>query len=235
MHKICSDIAIVAAMDIELRAFDVILEKVTQEDSFNIYSSEIANKKITFIVSGMGQTNVAIATTHLINHYTPQCLLFSGIAGSFRPRFEIGSIVLGKTARSLDLYTMYAAHINETCHYGSLPPEIFNANPQLLELAEQAASALNIPFFSGVLGTSDYFPYPLQMEAILQDITIDTIDMESSAFYQTCYSYNKPALVIRGISNLIHFQEYTLDLTDKVVAAAAMNAARVTTKLISLM
>lgn len=229
-------VGIVSAMPIEMEQFNVHCTNVEKVSigKIDYHFGNIAEKRIALIVSNIGQINTAAITTQVINDINPAYLIFSGIAGATNPNLKTGDIVVGETVFSAESISLRRNRkTTRKCKFGTLPPIKFRAHPFLLKKAKKIAKKILHDVIFGVVATSDYFPIPNYLPEKFEKNTVDAIDMESVAFCQICTIFEKPYIVIRGISNHVnknHGPE--IIIKTNLIEEAAIKAASFVSKLI---
>jgi adenosylhomocysteine nucleosidase len=78
----------------ELLAESMTVAKTEQHLGRKVYQGTLSGKPIVLAESGVGMTNAAMTTQHLIDSYQPQAVVFSGIAGAIDSSVRIGDIVV---------------------------------------------------------------------------------------------------------------------------------------------
>lgn len=145
--------------------------------------------------SGMGLVAAAAATQFLIDSFSPDFLIFSGIAGALRDRCGIGEVIVGKKARFLDADMELISQDNPNLSE-------FSSDPILTKAASKALEELKIPHIEGILASSNRFiGSPEAKEKARKESKADGAEMEGAAFLQICAKNGRPALVLRTISD----------------------------------
>lgn len=195
-------IAIIGAMDEEVALIASSLDEVAAKDTAGlhittgIYQTEAGERiEVAATVSGMGTVNAAATTQYLIDAYHPQAVIFSGIAGNLNKHLHINDVVLGGTLRYLDSDMRLIAQ--------SAPKtEEFHGDPHLLQVADEALSAMGITHITGIIATGNYFVDG--DEAVSKVITAtgaDAVEMEGAAVTHVADRNQVPSLVIRALSD----------------------------------
>lgn len=204
MKKI-STIAVLSAMESELENFIPYMTNIKKKriDSLTYHIGEIGRFVIIGLVTGIGQTNSAFSTGALVHHFNPDMLVFNGIAGAINKKLDIGDIVVGKTVFSAEILSL-KTKINgyyrkrKNCNF---PDVKFTISEFIEERVKKLSDKLAEKVRFGTFATSDFFPVPDYIPEKFYNKIVDTIDMESAAFYQVCKKLKKPCLAIRSISN----------------------------------
>src|SRR4051812_41356181 len=98
-------IAIIGAMEQEV---EILREKIERPSTETVAGCEfiegtIGQHDIVLVKSGIGKVNAAIATTLLIQQYTPDVVLNTGSAGGFKESLEVGTVVISDVVRHHDV------------------------------------------------------------------------------------------------------------------------------------
>ena len=187
------------------------LEKKQSKTIDNMHYIEgiLKGKKVVFTYAGLGKTNVSAITARLIHDYHPEFIFLSGSAGSINPRLNNHTVIIGSRLIDADLGTM-----TPQGSYFPLPEYFFTAQknksipksyvPQtrLLNAAKQfVGSTSTCKIILGAIATSDILPNSAEQITLLKSNGIDGVEMEGTAFMQTCWLFNANCIVIRGVSN----------------------------------
>jgi adenosylhomocysteine nucleosidase len=205
-----------------------------------------ADTPIALTWTGMGKVNAAMITMLALQHFQPQALIGTGIAGALHPDYVVGDVVLAERVTQYDYGELTAEGVQIRPTKNPLTnqpnPLFFPADPQLiqsattqlaeielLQLAE--ASAARLPrSHVGVLVTGDVFaPLLVNRQALRDQFGAQAIDMESAAMAQVCCVHGTPFLAIRGISDT---DETAIAQIQTYAALAMQNALKVVANLL---
>ena len=134
------------------------------------------NNDIVLVVSGVGKTNAAIGTTHLINNYRPSRIFNLGAAGAAREAFSIGDIL----------------HVDEVIEADR--PRLLSAKP-----VTHKPDILK-GFTTATLATRDR-PALSRNDRTAAGRFADIVDMEASAVVQACRAFGTRVFVFKIISD----------------------------------
>jgi adenosylhomocysteine nucleosidase len=193
----------------------------TQEqgiEGIRFVSGRLSGKKVVIAFTGIGKVNAAMTTTLLIEHFNPDKVIFTGIAGAVNQQLQPGDIVIaGKTAHH-DMGTIWPEGLFHKGLKNPLDgwenPVFFDADEQLLKLAELAAEHIDLSSIQvtagertpkvvkGVVVTGDAFIASADKCAELRKkLGADAVEMEGAAVAQLCYQRQIGHLIIRSISD----------------------------------
>ena len=161
----------------------------------------------------MAKVNSAIATQILIDKYSADCVINTGIAGGMNSNVKVCDIVVASevmhhdvTTRFLENYPPYKGH--------------FEADKNLIELAVSACDSLGINCFVGKIVSGEQFISDSGVKkSIVDEFSPHAVDMESAAIGHCCFRNNVPFATIRCISdNADDEGEMSFDEFEKIAA-----------------
>lgn len=226
-------IGIIGAMEAEITTLRQSLHQM-KEHHFGkgivIYTGILFDKDIVLCQSGIGKVNAAIATTLLIEHFTPDCIINTGSAGGIGAGLKIGDVVIGTHTMHHDVNVTAFGY-----QYGQVPqlPAFFASNSTMMYVAEQAANEFQAAkVVRGLIVSGDEF---VSSNERLNEIRKhfaepQAVEMEAAAIAQTCFQFGKPFVVIRAISDSAE-DDAKINF-DTFIVTAAENSARMVKKMI---
>ncbi|TAK72880.1 MAG: hypothetical protein EPO11_09455 [Gammaproteobacteria bacterium] len=228
-------IAIISAMPEELKFFyDKFSElkatniKLGQFDSA-VYEYKEADILITHV--GLGTTFTAAVLTLIHAHFKPEYVLLSGTAGGINAKLNLRDVVIAENAFEAeiqDIFTELKGTPFESCLKHPLKnenfPHVYSANEELLEMIN-SLQIEGITIHKGTVVSSNTFPAPKELFEKIKSKNPYSIDMETSALYQTAWLLDAKVLAVRGISNVLKSdgtddQLHLSDVTGSAHAAA---------------
>ncbi|MEE0674816.1 MAG: 5'-methylthioadenosine/S-adenosylhomocysteine nucleosidase, partial [Ruminococcus sp.] len=89
-------IGIICAMQIEADGILALCENVKTEKIYNLsYNiAQLCGKDVVVVVCGVGKVNAAVCAATLINRFSPDLVINSGVAGALSPIVSVGDIVV---------------------------------------------------------------------------------------------------------------------------------------------
>ena len=202
LHKI---IGIIGAMDEEveiLKSLMEVTETVTQA-GMTFYKGLLHNQNIVLARSGIGKVNAAVCAQLMITLFDINYLINSGVAGTLHPDINQGDIVISTDAVQHDVDTTVFGD-----PLGTIPRlgvTFFGANPDLIDLAEEAAKTLNfegVSIFKGRVASGDQFiAGGTAKDRIQSHFAPSAVEMEGAAIAHVAYLNNVPYVIIRAISD----------------------------------
>lgn len=188
---------------------------------------------IVLALCGVGKVYAAAAATLLMSLFSPEALIFSGVAGGLDPELPVGAVLLADRLAIHD-YGFVEDRTFTPVPYGvlpigaprltALPPVDAEVAVNFAALAEVVAPQLDAPVRLGGVVTADYFLNCRETrQALREDFGADAIDMESAAVNQVAKAWGAPLYVIRTLSDLAGEESH---LTyPQMAAMAARNSA----------
>ncbi|MHC4498224.1 MAG: 5'-methylthioadenosine/adenosylhomocysteine nucleosidase [Planctomycetota bacterium] len=232
--------AILGAFDQEVVMLEEQLaDKQEQKiEGIRFVTGRFKGRAVVIARTGIGKVNAAMTTTLLIEHFRPNEVIFTGIAGAINPQLLPGDIVIAEKTAQHDLGTLTPAGLeNEGVPNpvnGKQNPVFFPADQRLLKLAQRAAEQMELEtnrmgervprIIKGVVVTGDIFAASTDRRTELRKrLGADATEMEGAAAAQICYQQEVPYIVIRGISD--RADERAQEDVYKFLKMAAKNSA----------
>ncbi|GAB3789426.1 5'-methylthioadenosine/adenosylhomocysteine nucleosidase [Spirosoma horti] len=213
-------------------------------DGITFTTGRLGSQRVVVAETGIGKVNAAMTTALLLDHFRPQRVLFTGIAGGTNPDLQPGDIVIaGRTAHHdygaiTDKNTPTRQTRNALTK--QFNPVYFPADSALLKLAETVVKSVSlegIPLASGGVSnrpvkvmtgtvvTGDVFvASPTKVSSLRADFGADATEMEGAAVAQVCYQIQVPHLIIRSLSDRADAEAHIA--YDKFYPTAARNSAK---------
>lgn len=163
-----------------------------------IYHGKLDGKDVSLCLSGIGKVNAAIATTLLIEHFSPDCVINTGSAGGVGAGLTIGDVVIGDTVAHHDVDVTAFGYV-----HGQVPQQEarFNSHHALVNAAVAASDGQAV--HHGLIVSGDQFIHDndklAEIRAHFPDVM--AVEMEAAAIAQTCTVLGKPFVIIRAMSD----------------------------------
>ncbi|SFD11176.1 5'-methylthioadenosine/S-adenosylhomocysteine nucleosidase [Pseudoalteromonas denitrificans] len=197
-------IGIIGAMEPEIAILKGAMQqsKITQKAGFTFYEGILAGQNIILVQSGIGKVASCIATTLLIELFSPDCVVNTGSAGGFEPSLNIGDLVISSEVRHHDVDVTAFGY-----EMGQVPnmPAGFSAHPALIDAATEVISQMqDIKTMTGLICTGDSFMCdPIRIEKTRSQFpNMLAVEMEGASIAQTCHQLEIPFVVIRSLSDI---------------------------------
>jgi adenosylhomocysteine nucleosidase len=242
--------AILGAFDEEIVLLKEQL-KETREHNFEgitFYTGVLGERNIVVAEAGVGKVNAAMTVTLLIEHFRPNEVIFTGIAGSTNPEILPGDIVIGEKSAQHDRGQAAPGGFEIL---GTIDPQnksrnpvFFPADEKLLQAAVAASETVQLgqidtqngsrrpKTVKGVIVTGDCFVASDVFRSMLREkFNADAVEMEGAAVAQICYQQQVPCIVIRSISD--NADERAAADVEKFYKIAAKNSAALVAEMVN--
>ena len=209
-------IAIIVAMGKELRLLLPMLEdprEITLND-VTFHTGDIGNHEIVAMQCGIGKVNAAVGALTLIEHFHPDLVINTGVAGGTGSEAGILDVIVAEGVAYHDVWC------GPGTEYGQV-----QGMPRVYECALPADVIAKMPGVkSGLIASGDIFvSKKSEVDHILSvHPQAKAVDMESAAIAQVCHIKNVPFVCIRVISdtpgaadNIAQYQNFWEDAPEK--------------------
>jgi adenosylhomocysteine nucleosidase len=216
-----AQVAILGALPVEIEQVVDALENEAEEtiQGVEFFSGQLDSTSMVVSVTGAGKVNATITATLLIEHFQPQYVIFTGVAGALNPSLGPGDIVIGTKTAQHDLMKVQNEGVEgmtvRSPITGKECPEFFQCDDVLLEAArgvrqewsedprgKGAGTGKGSQIREGIIVSGDAFVASDQMKTELhQRLGADAVDMESAAVAHVCHVYGIPFIAIRSFSD----------------------------------
>jgi len=209
-------IGIIGAMDEEVSILKAKINNLqtTVIAGCEFYQGELNGKQVILTKSGIGKVAAAVATTLLLEKFSPDQIINTGSAGGYDTSLNVGDIVISTEVRFHDVdLTAFGYEIGQMAQ---LPPA-FAADQKLIDIAQQAANTLDsLKIIQGQICTGDIFMAdPAKAEIARTNFPdMAACEMEAAAIAQVCYQFKVPFVIIRSLSDIagkksdLSFEQY---------------------------
>lgn len=190
-------IGIIVAMEKEANLLLHLIEnkKETGINGYTIHSGDLGNHKVFAMQCGIGKVNAAIGTMTLIEHFSPELIINTGVAGGASTTVKQMTMVIGTKIAYHDVWCLE--------EYGKVSgfPLYFHSEEKTVDIIKSIENGKDIKY--GLICSGDKF---ISKEAEVDEIRshfpdVLAVDMESGAIAQVCYMKKTPLLVARIISD----------------------------------
>lgn len=197
-------IGIIGAMEEEVAVLKTKLEGANTElrAGLSFVSGRLKGQEVVIVRSGIGKVNAGACTQLLIDRYSVDYVINTGIAGSLDSAIDIGDIVISEDAVQYDVdATNFGYALGEVPRVGRLA---FPADEKLIALAEVENRRVNpeIHTFIGRVCSGDKFVSDGETKAwIIKHFQGRCVEMEGAAIAQIAAQNGIPFLILRAISD----------------------------------
>ncbi len=201
---------IICALKIEVDGLKALMDnpKTTKEAGLEFISGQIFEKDVVLLECGIGKVNAAVGTQIMIDRFSPDVVINSGIAGSLSKDLIVGDIVISSDCVEHDLN---CTALDEPRGQITLPDEKIIKIPADKDVVEKLAECcqnLGSHIRIGTIATGDMFvSYIGQREAIAYEFDALCCEMEGGAVGHVCYMNKVPFAILRSISDDLKFNK----------------------------
>ncbi|GGW97817.1 5'-methylthioadenosine/adenosylhomocysteine nucleosidase [Alteromonas halophila] len=209
-------IGILGAMEEEIALLQSSLENCTTTTwkHLTFFEGTLHGLDVVLVKCGIGKVAAALATTALIERFSPDAVVNTGSAGGFDTDLNIGDIVIAGKVMHHDVDL---THFGYALGQPAGMPESFSCDMTLINAAEAATHSISgIQSKRGLVCTGDAFIGSDEAVAALKATfpAMSAVEMEGAAIGQVCHMLDVPFLVIRSLSDIagktssLSFKEY---------------------------
>lgn len=215
-------IGIIGAMETEVKTLISALESPVKTTiaGCDFYSGKLNEKDAVVVMCGIGKVAAAICAQAMIDHFHPDALINTGVAGGLESTLEVGDVVVATDAvqHDFDLTAFgYAKGYMPAWGKDKDRPSGYPASPELIEKLSEAASLTGVHFVAGRVASGDVFVSSSELKkTLISEFSASAAEMEGAAFAQVAYQNKLPCAILRAISDLadreanISFDEFEI-------------------------
>lgn len=173
--------------------------KVHQLCHLKFYEGIFENNKVIFAIAGIGKVNAGITTILLIEHFNPDVIINTGIAGGYQKDLKPLDIVVADKVVYSDVdMTCQAAGAYQ---YGQIEgfDAYFKPNVEIIHKIDHRLGTI----LSGDQFIYDYDKVDGLVKQRFSNYEVIAFDMESAAIAQVCTINKIKYVIIRAISDII--------------------------------
>lgn len=222
-------IGIICALSIEVEGIAKLLDNKKEETFAKmkyIYGT-VNGKEVVMTECGIGKVNAAMSTQIMIDKFSPDVIINSGIAGSISRELKIGDIVISKDCVQHDFDGTQMGDPKGLIQYNDETRIDIPVNPDIAQKLYDACKDLeNTNVVLGRIATGDIFVAEKAMRsAIASEFSALACEMEGGAVAQVCYRNAVPCAILRCISDdfdenqFMDFMEFRTLAADKSISA----------------
>lgn len=189
------------------------VEATIEQIQTRFHQGNLAGRPVVLAEVGPGKVQTAAVTQHLIDRYGAGLMMSCGSAGALSPQLQLNDVVLAEKVTVHDA----GMHLNNGFQYLGIydnsRPDGFHyhrslsANPTLLRIAQQAATAITWPKtrpqikIGGLISGDQVIAAKNKKDWLRDTFNALVVDMESGAMAQVAFLNNIPWLAIRAVSD----------------------------------
>ena len=194
-------LAIMGAMQEEI---DPLLEffkeyKVVEYADNKYYETSYKGLDIVIAHSKIGKVFSSLTASTMIQKFSCDTLLFSGVAGAVNPNLNIGDMVIATQLCQHDLDITAFGHPNGYVPGGKV---LVDSSKELLKIAKEVAQKNNLKVIEGIIATGDQFVHSNERKDFIEKtFNADALEMEGGSVAVVCDALNVPFFILRAISD----------------------------------
>lgn len=190
-------IAVIGAMPSELADIRLMLgeAEIKHISGFDFYINSYKGNKIVNACCGIAKVNAALCTQVMIDNFSPDCVINTGVAGGMNTSVKVCDIVISTEVLPHDLDPHFLADYPPYC-------AVFKADEALMDSAEKVCGEFSVNSFRGRIVSGEQFISDNAVKnAIQEKFSPYAVDMESAAVGHACYLNDTPFVSVRCISD----------------------------------
>lgn len=197
-------LGIIGAMDEEVARLKEMISglHIVQKAGMEFYKGQIQDRDVVVVKCGVGKVNAAMCTQSMIDIFSVDAIINTGIAGSLDAGIDIGDIVLATDTVEHDMDV--AALGYEPGVIPDTEASVFATDKGLLETAKEAvlAAKLDVKVFEGRVVSGDQFISSREKkEWLVSEFGGRCAEMEGASIGHVAFLNRVPYLVVRAISD----------------------------------
>ena len=184
----------------EINKLKDLLEGIKTEEAKNltIYTGKINGHDVILAKSGVGKVCATLNTQYIIDKYSPETIINTGVAGGIGKDLSIGDVVIGENLIQHDFDATALGYAKGYMCNGINPdkPTVFFSDKKLVDFAEQLlkSNLKNSNVHRGRIATGDMFVGTVEKkQEIGQIFGAIAAEMEGCAIAQTSNANNIPS------------------------------------------
>lgn len=196
-------VGIIGAMESEVSLLKEALqsEKTTQVGPATFFEGTISGVECVVVRSGIGKVAMAATAQALIDRFSPDLLINTGVGGGLGEKLEVGDVVIATDLVQHDVDVTALGEIP-----GKLPgfPPHFEVDHSINAILESelAKEAKDISVYAGRIASGDQFiNTPEQRALIKKRFDALVAEMEGASLGEVAYLNKIPCCVLRAISD----------------------------------
>ena len=189
-------IGIIVAMRKELDLLLPLLKdsEESRMSGFEFHCGKMGRHDVMVMQCGIGKVNAAMGSLMLVNHFSPNFVINSGVAGGADLSVNVMDVVAGARVAYHDVWCGPESEVGRVQGL----PLYFEGAQQLLDLLPERED-----IHKGLICSGDQFIDKMEDVRRIKGNFPDAlaVDMESGAIAQVCHVCNVPFLALRVISD----------------------------------
>ncbi|MBL3519550.1 5'-methylthioadenosine/adenosylhomocysteine nucleosidase [Aliarcobacter lanthieri] len=194
-------LAIMGAMEEEIEPLLSYFENVNIVEYADNKYYEVNYKGLNIVIaySKIGKVFASLTASTMIQKFSCDTLLFSGVAGAINPNLHIGDLIIADKLCQHDLDITAFGHKNGYVPGGKIFVE---TSEELRQIAKKVAVQNSLKVIEGTIATGDQFVHSSERKDFIQNIfKADALEMEGASVAVVCDALNIPFFILRAISD----------------------------------
>jgi adenosylhomocysteine/aminodeoxyfutalosine nucleosidase len=194
-------LAIMGAMEEEITPLLSNFTDINKVDYANntYYECKLGNLDVVIAYSKIGKVFSTLTASTMIQKFSCDTLLFSGVAGGVNPDLKIGDLIVANQLSQHDLDITAFGHPHGFVPGGSV---YVNTDENLKNIALEVARENDIKIIEGIIATGDQFVADEARKTFIKTtFNADALEMEGASVAVVCDALNVPYLILRAISD----------------------------------
>lgn len=192
-------IGVIVAMGKELKLLRPLIERQseTELNGFCFIEGKIGSHDVVVMQCGIGKVNSAIGTLSMIDNFTPDLIINTGVAGGADYTMRVLDLLVADGIAYHDVWCGPGTEYGAASGY----PRIMRPEPKILDVARQYLKGDKVKY--GLICSGDKFISTAEeVKKIKSDFTEAlAVDMESASIAQVCHLKRVPVAILRVISD----------------------------------
>lgn len=220
-------IGIICAMELELEGIlgSMQIEDKTEISGITYVRGLLGSRELVVAQCGVGKVNCAVCTQIMIDKFSPDAIINSGVAGALSEDVTVGDVVIASYAVQHDYDTTALGEEKGLVDCsGELMVKIPMDETLSKKLYDTAKALGGCNVFMGIIATGDRFVSDSDERlSIGEEFSALACEMEGGAMAQVCRRAKLPCAIIRSISDDIghntsmSFDEFKVMAAEKTV------------------
>ncbi|MBO4896703.1 MAG: 5'-methylthioadenosine/adenosylhomocysteine nucleosidase [Clostridia bacterium] len=219
-------IGVIGAMESETEKIKTLLteKRLFTESGIEFVRGRLHGQDVIVAKSGIGKVNAAICTQIMIDKFSVDSIINTGVAGAIDKRLSVGDLIIGTTLVQHDFDVTAFGYSKGYMCTGKNPnePTKYHSDKRLVNKIFRAAKT-NLKdkrIITGIIASGDVFVSSSEDKEMLKEVfNASAVEMEGAAIAQTAAAVSVPFAVIRTVSdNADGEAEKSFDIFEKEAA-----------------
>lgn len=212
-------IGIMGAMPEEI---EPILESIGEYESIKYanntyYKAKYGNTDLIIAYSKIGKVFSTLTASNMINKFSCEIILFSGVAGGINPSLKIGDLIMATSLCQHDLDITAFGHPHGYVPEGKV---FIDTDKEINKIAKEIAKHEGISLTEGIVATGDQFVSSDERKQFIHNaFKADALEMEGASVALVCDDLNIPCFILRAISDTAN-EEANFDFDEFLKSSA---------------